>query len=88
VNPKRLWKRIQQGSVHNIAFDDFVRLVQAFGFDFERQRGSHQIYRHPLVVEKLNLQPLRDGSAKPYQVRDLASLVDRNDLRLKGEEDV
>jgi hypothetical protein len=76
MNPKRLWKRIQQGSVHNIDFDDFddfVRLVQAFGFDFERQRGSHQIYRHPLVLEKLNLQPLRDGSAKPYQVRDLAS---------------
>lgn len=88
MNPKRLWERIQHGHVHNIDFNDFARLIEAFGFEFARQRGtSHQIYRHPSVAEKLNLQPLRDGSAKPYQVRDLASLVSRNQLRLKGEED-
>lgn len=88
MNPKRLWERIQQGNVHNIDFKDFVRLVAAFGFEFKRQRGSHQIYRHPRVEDKLNLQPLRDGSAKPYQVRAFASLVIQNGLTLDAEEDL
>lgn len=88
MNPRRLWERIKQGNVYNVDYGDFVRLVEAFGFEFKRQKGSHQIYRHPSVEEKLNLQPLRDGSAKPYQVRDLASLVSRNQLRLRGEEDI
>lgn len=87
MNPKRLWQRIQQGAVHNVDYKDFVRLVEAFGFEFKRQRGSHQIYRHPHVAEKLNLQPLRDGSAKPYQVRDLASLVGKNRLTLEPKEE-
>lgn len=76
MNPKRLWERIQQRHVHNIDFDDFVRLVQAFGFEFDRQQGtSDRIFRHPKVRQRLNLQPSRDGSAKAYQVREFASYV-------------
>jgi predicted RNA binding protein YcfA (HicA-like mRNA interferase family) len=87
VNPKRLWGRIQQRHVHNIDFDDFVRLVEAFGFDLDRQQGtSHQIFRHANVVERLNLQPGRDGSAKPYQVREFARYVADYGLTLGGEE--
>lgn len=88
MNPKRLWERIQQGNVHNIAFNDFLRLIEAFGFEFVRQRGtSHRIYTRDDVEQPLNVQPQRDGSAKPYQVRQFKDLVTDYDLRLKGEAD-
>lgn len=87
MNPKRLWARIQQGNVHNIDFKDFVRLITAFGFEFDRQHGtSHQLFRHPDVRQKVNIQPARDGSAKDYQVREFARHVAKHGLRLEGEE--
>ena len=84
MNPKRLWERIQQGHVHNIHFGDLCRLIEAFGFAFDRQEGSHRIYVRDDVVERVNVQPMRDGSAKHYQVRQLRDLVKEYDLKLKG----
>jgi predicted RNA binding protein YcfA (HicA-like mRNA interferase family) len=87
MNPKRLWERIQQGHVHNIDFGDFCRLIEAFGFVFERQSGtSHRIYRHADVRDKVNVQPRRDGSAKHYQVRQLQNAVLEYDLELGKEQ--
>lgn len=84
MNPKRLWERVQHGDVHNIAFSDFIRLIEAFGFEFDRQRGtSHQMYMRESVREAMNVQPNRDGSAKPYQVRQLKRLVQEYDLKLE-----
>ena len=77
-----------QGHVHNIEFDDFVRLIEAFGFEFARQRGtSHRIYTRDDIEQPLSIQPQRDGSAKPYQVRQLEGLVKDYDLSLEGEAD-
>lgn len=88
MNPKRLWERIQQGHVHNIDFSDFVQLIKAFGFEFDRQRGtSHQMYMRESVREAMNVQPNRDGSAKPYQVRQLKRLVQEYDLKLEDAAD-
>lgn len=84
MNPKRLWDRIQQGHVHNIHFADFCRLIEAFGFDLDRQESSHRIYLRDAVVERVNVQPMRDGSAKHYQVRQFRDLVKEYDLKLKG----
>ena len=83
MNPKRLWQRIKQGNVHNIDFKDFVRLVEAFGFEYDHQRGDHIYYRHPKVREILNIQE-RDGQAKHYQVRELRDRVQEYDLKLGG----
>lgn len=82
MNPKRLWGRIQQGHLQNIDFDDFARLVEAFGFEPERQRGSHRTFAHPGVEKILTIQPRRDGSAWDYQVRELRRLVQEYDLKL------
>ena len=86
MNPKRLWQRVQQGSVHNIDFNDFVRLVEAFGFEYDHQRGDHIYYRHPKVREILNLQERR-GQAKHYQVRELRDRVQGYDLELGGSDE-
>lgn len=85
MNPKRLWQRILQGHFHNIDFGDFCRLIEAFGFAFDRQQGtSHRLYRHSAVRDRMNVQPRRDGSAKHYQVQQLRDLVQEYDLELEG----
>ncbi len=59
----------------NVAFTDFVRLVEGVGFIKTRQTGSHALYQHrdnPAL--KLNIQPI-GNRAKPYQVRDLLEKI-------------
>lgn len=83
MKPKRLWRRIRQGHFQNIDFNDFRRLIEAFGFEYDHQRGDHIYYRHPKVREILNIQDRR-GQAKNYQVRELRDRVQEYDLELGG----
>jgi len=83
VKPQRPLRRIQQGEVNNIRFSDFVRLVEDLGFVLRRTEGSHRIYKHPDLAEKLNLQPLTNGDVKPYQARQLVRLVEQYSLSLE-----
>jgi hypothetical protein len=80
VNPEKLFERLMHGEFRNVRFPDLRMLVQACGFELERVRGSHHIYRHLEVAEKLNLQPVR-GEAKPYQIRQFLALVEKYHLR-------
>jgi predicted RNA binding protein YcfA (HicA-like mRNA interferase family) len=61
-----------------------VREAEALGFELDRTRGSHHIYRHPTVRQRINLQPHR-GQAKPYQLRQLLDVVERHALRLEED---
>ena len=62
----------------NIRFDDLRSLLTALGF-VERVKGSHHIFTKAGVVEILNLQP-RGSLAKPYQVRQVRSVIVRYKL--------
>jgi predicted RNA binding protein YcfA (HicA-like mRNA interferase family) len=84
VKPDLLLARIRHGDITNVSFDDLVRLVQALGFREVGGRGSHRVFAHPGLAELVNLQMER-GQAKRYQVRQVASLVRRYDLRLEDE---
>jgi len=44
-----------------------------YGFS-ERIQGSHHIFTKENIVEIINLQPLKDGKAKPYQVKQVRNL--------------
>jgi predicted RNA binding protein YcfA (HicA-like mRNA interferase family) len=46
MKPAETWERIVAGS-RDIRFRDFEQLLRKFGFDLDRQSGSHRIYRHP-----------------------------------------
>jgi hypothetical protein len=65
----------------NVKFSDFIALVKALGFEFDRQTGSHALYRHSYGAV-LNLQN-DDGDAKPYQIAQLLSAVDSYGLNLR-----
>ena len=82
MKPERLMRRIASGAVTNVAFGDFRRLAEAYGFLLVRVSGSHHAFRHPQVRELLNLQPVH-GEVKPYQVRQFVGLVERYDLRME-----
>lgn len=84
MNRDRLLRRLMQGSLNNVAFRDFVDLVEGFGFVLDRAEGSHHLYVHETIPASLNLQPLR-GEAKPYQIRQFLRLVERFGLRLEEE---
>ena len=55
MNKQKLLEKILSGS-KNIRFDEFVSLIEAFGFELSRVRGSHHIFEHQNVPEILNLQ--------------------------------
>jgi predicted RNA binding protein YcfA (HicA-like mRNA interferase family) len=80
----RLLECIRRGSVGNIDFGDLVRLVMALGFREIGGRGSHRVFARTGVRELVNLQAEK-GQAKPYQVRQIATLVRRYDLHLEDE---
>jgi predicted RNA binding protein YcfA (HicA-like mRNA interferase family) len=79
--PKRdiLLQRILHGqSDANIRFDELRRLLADLGFE-ERIRGSHHVFIKAGVEQLINLQ--REGStAKPYQVRQVRSVILRYKL--------
>ena len=82
MKPDRLLHRILAGAVTNVAFDDLLRLLLALGFQQIGGRGGHRIFARPGVTELVNLQEA-GGETKPYQVRQVATLVRRYDLVLE-----
>jgi predicted RNA binding protein YcfA (HicA-like mRNA interferase family) len=79
LNDRELLRRLRQGNVSNVAFNDFGRLTERFGFELERTAGSHRILRHGRLGIRMNLQAVR-GEAKPYQIRQFLQLLERYGL--------
>jgi hypothetical protein len=81
MQPARLLERIRRGTVGNIDFG-LVTLVLALGFREIGGRGCHRVFARTGVPELVNLQ-VEQGQAKPYQVRQIATLVRRYALHLE-----
>ena len=69
-----------------LRFAEFATLIEAFGFAFRRQRGSHRIYSRADVGERVNFQSWSDGKAKVAQVQEFLKMVDRRGLSLEEDE--
>jgi len=54
-------------------------LLLTLGFT-ERVKGDHHIFTKPNLQEIINIQPLKDGKAKVYQVRQIRNLILRYQL--------
>lgn len=79
MRPAALLQKLQTKR-NNVRFGDFIRLIEAMGFTFDRQVGSHRLYRHTCGAV-LNLQEI-DGEAKPYQIKQFLLAVEENGLKL------
>jgi len=84
VKPRDLLARCARGDDRNVRFADLQKLVEALGFEFDRIKGSHHVYVHPVTRKRLNLQP-QGRQAKPYQVRQVLGQVERYSLRVKDD---
>lgn len=80
MRPAKIY-RLARRNAGGLRFHDLCRLAEAFGFVFQRQRGSHRVYSHEGLRELMIFQEDR-GSAKAYQVRQLLGCIDRNRLTL------
>jgi len=78
---QKILKQILSGS-KNISFNDIVAVVEAFGFTLSRVNGSHHIFIHPNIPELVNLQNAK-GKAKPYQIRQFLTIVEKYNLSLE-----
>lgn len=81
--PAELLEWVRQNP-KSVEFRDLLRLVKAIGYVLDRQKGSHQIYRHPTAagLPIINLQ--EDGKdAKPYQVRQVLQVIDEHGLEVQ-----
>ena len=84
MNRRKLLERARNNP-REVRFSDLVVLAEAFGYEPRGGRGSHRVYRHPTIPERLNLPPDKHGKAKEYQVKQLLEVVDTYDLRLEDE---
>jgi len=84
MNRRRLLRRLSEGAFQNVKFTDARSLIEAFGFNLVRARGSHRIFAREDVPELLNLQDTH-GEAKPYQLRQFLKLVERYNLQLEDD---
>jgi len=82
MNKEKILKKCIN-SPGNVRFTELQHLVKAFGFLLDRVRGSHHIYVHKLVKELINLQNVK-SCAKPYQVKQFLSIIEKYDLRLEA----
>lgn len=85
MNRKKLLKKLAQGDLRNVAFTDMVSLVNGFGFNLRRTRGSHHIFVHAEIPELINLQEV-GGEAKPYQIRQFLRLIEKYNISLEDSE--
>lgn len=70
---KILSKVISGQHDNNIKFQDLRKLLLNYDFS-ERIRGDHYIFTKEHIFEIINLQPLKDGKAKQYQVKQVRDL--------------
>lgn len=72
---KNILEKVLSGlSDKNIKFSDLRKLVLNLGFG-ERIKGSHHIFFKEGIAEIVNLQSLKDGKAKAYQVRQIRNII-------------
>jgi predicted RNA binding protein YcfA (HicA-like mRNA interferase family) len=83
MDRQQLLRRLAR-SPHNVHFADFVDLIEGFGFELIRVRGTHHLFAHPPVPRLVNLQDM-GGEAKPYQIRQFLKVVERYNLKLEAE---
>jgi predicted RNA binding protein YcfA (HicA-like mRNA interferase family) len=81
ARPAKAFESVLAGR-YAISFRDFERLLLALGFRHDRTSGSHRIYVHSRVTRPLSVQP-RGKDVKPYQVRQLRSMIEEFRLTLQ-----
>ncbi|PIP48884.1 MAG: toxin HicA [Chloroflexi bacterium CG07_land_8_20_14_0_80_45_17] len=83
---KQVLERILSGlSDRNIRFSELRNFILSLGFA-ERIKGDHHIFTKAGVTEIMNLQPLKNGMAKAYQVKQVRGIILRYKFHKEGKD--
>jgi hypothetical protein len=74
MDKKTLEKVLSGLADKNIRFRGLINLLKDMGFS-ERIKGDHHIFYREGIEEIINLQPLKYGKAKAYQVKQVRNLI-------------
>lgn len=81
---RKVLEKILRGlSDKNIKFGELRETLLKLGF-IERVKGNHHIFTKDKIIEIINIQPLRGGKAKAYQVKQVRNII----LKYKLHEEV
>ena len=70
-------ERIREGqSDQNIRYDNVVNMLRHMGFKERQRSGSHHIFTLAGVEEIINIQALKNGMAKDYQIRQVRTILE------------
>lgn len=83
MKKQKLLQKLLSGT-KNVRFSEAVACAEAFGFELDRIKRSHQIFTHQSIPELLNLQNVK-GKAKPYQIKQLLQLIEIHNLHMEEE---
>jgi hypothetical protein len=65
-----------------LRFHEFKTLCECIGMTCDRTKGSHSIYLLDNPFFLISIQRMKDGKAKPYQVRQLLDFIEDNNLNI------
>ena len=70
VKEKRIDDLLSTSKDQNYKFVDLVKVLKFLGFK-ERIKGDHHIFTKTGILDIINIQPRKDGTSKPYQVKQV-----------------
>jgi predicted RNA binding protein YcfA (HicA-like mRNA interferase family) len=80
---KKILNKVLRGlSDKNIRFNDLYKLLVDLGFQ-KRVKGGHYIFTRHDIFQIINLQPLKDGKAKAYQVKQVRNIILESKLHVE-----
>lgn len=62
IGQEKQLRRIRDKRCKNVKFDELCSLVESYGFELDRTRGSHHIYKYPRFQGIVNIQKPHHGS--------------------------
>lgn len=78
ANQEKLLEKAKN-SPNNLRFTELCALAESYGWEFDRQKGSHRMYKNPFfgsaIEYRMNFQD-DNGKAKSLQVRQLLNAIE------------
>jgi len=78
MKKREIYTKIKENP-KNVRFEDLCSAAELFGFKFKGGKGSHRIFVKEGIKEMLNFQNVK-GWAKPYQVKQFISVIEKYNL--------
>lgn len=63
----------------NLRFSEFQKLLEFYGFEHVRTKGSHFLYKHSGFKKAFPIEE-RNGFAKEYQIKQFLTMLEENDV--------